>query len=78
MEIAASTTGHATPTTADVQSKATSRLFFVDNIRVLLTILVVLFQPCGLVELWERIREAIARRANRKESQPSPLELEES
>ena len=28
--------------TADVQPKATSRLFFVDNIRVYLTILVVL------------------------------------
>jgi fucose 4-O-acetylase-like acetyltransferase len=43
MEIAAPTTSHSTSATADVQSKATSRLFFVDNIRVLLTILVVLF-----------------------------------
>jgi surface polysaccharide O-acyltransferase-like enzyme len=43
MEIAAPTASHSMSATADVQSKATSRLFFVDNIRVLLTILVVLF-----------------------------------
>jgi glucan biosynthesis protein C len=33
----------STPAASDVQSRATSRLLFVDNIRVLLTILVVLF-----------------------------------
>ena len=36
-------TSRPMPATGDVQSKATSRLLFVDNIRVLLTILVVLF-----------------------------------
>jgi branched-chain amino acid transport system permease protein len=43
-----------------------------------LFILVVLFLPGGLMELWERIRGAIARRGNRKASQLPPPELEES
>jgi len=40
-----------------------------------LFILVVLFLPGGLVEAWERIRQVLARRLRRKESQLPPLEL---
>jgi glucan biosynthesis protein C len=43
METAISGASRPIPAVADVQSKATSRLLFVDNIRVFLTILVVLF-----------------------------------
>jgi glucan biosynthesis protein C len=43
METATPDTSRPMPAAAGVQSKATSRLLFVDNIRVLLTILVVLF-----------------------------------
>ena len=37
-----------------------------------LFILVVLFLPGGLMELWERIREALARRSRRREFKLSP------
>ena len=43
METATSSASRPMPATGDVQSKAASRLLFVDNIRVFLTILVVLF-----------------------------------
>ena len=43
METATPGASRPMPATGDVHSKATSRLLFVDNIRVLLTILVVLF-----------------------------------
>jgi glucan biosynthesis protein C len=42
METITSGASHPTPATTDVQPKATSRLLFVDNIRVFLTILVLL------------------------------------